>query len=102
MKYNRIPEERRRNFFKILDYAFRPHEEEREYKDEDDFWEIVDGEYRGLFDGEDLLSVSTIIPFEIRSRGVKTKAGGISTVATPSENRHQGFVRRILKESFSS
>ncbi len=98
MKFKPIPEKRKKEFYKSLDYAFRPHKEERSYDDEEDYWPIVGGEFRGLFDGGELLSVSTIIPFGTFSRGDETKIGGITTVATPPENRTRGFVREMLKE----
>ncbi|MFP3953356.1 MAG: enhanced intracellular survival protein Eis [Candidatus Acetothermia bacterium] len=98
MKYKPIPKKREKEFYKLLDYAFRPHKEEKSYENEEDYWPIVGGEFRGLFDRDDILSVSSIIPFSTVSRGKETKMGGITTVATPPEYRSRGFVRAMLKK----
>jgi predicted acetyltransferase len=53
---------------------------------------------RGLFDGEELVTVCAHYPLQMNLRGVTEPVTAISAVATPPEFRRRGHVRRILTD----
>lgn len=53
---------------------------------------------RGLFDGDDLVTVCAHYPLQMTLRGVTEPVTAISAVATPPEFRRRGHVRRILTD----
>lgn len=93
--YKPIPEERYDELQKTLNYAFNPHEKDK--REEEGLWPGL-GDPRGLFEGKKLLTVSSIHPFESHIRGDWLPTGGISAVATPPENRHKGYIKKIMIE----
>lgn len=94
--YKRIPEENREEFKEMLHYAFRPHKEEVDYNDEV-FWPRV-GDPRGIYDGENLVAVSSIHSFESLVRENWLPTGGLTAVATSPENRHKGHIKTMMTE----
>ena len=98
--YRPIPDDREDEFSAILRYAFSP---ERGPFDPEEFDEppppARPGEPRGLFDGDDLLSVCKHHFFDARVRGTDLTLAGLSAVGTPPENRRRGLVRRLARES---
>lgn len=97
VNYKRIPEEKREEFQEMLHYAFRPHKEEVDYHDDEEFWSRI-GDPRGIFDDEDLLAVSSIHSLETLVRGEWLPMVGVSAVATSPENRHEGYIKTMLTE----
>lgn len=53
---------------------------------------------RGLFDGDDLVSVGGYHEFRARLRGANRPVSGVAAVATPPEYRRRGHVERLLRE----
>ncbi|MBS3787911.1 GNAT family N-acetyltransferase [Candidatus Bipolaricaulota bacterium] len=96
VNYKKIPEEDREKFQEMLHYAFSPHKKEVDYDDED-FWLRI-GNPRGIYDGEDLLAISSIHSLETLVREDWLPMGGISAVATSPENRHKGYIKTMLTE----
>ncbi|MFW6006169.1 MAG: hypothetical protein ACOC9A_01860 [Candidatus Bipolaricaulota bacterium] len=41
VNYKRIPEEKREEFQEMLHYAFKPHKEEIDYHNDEEFWSII-------------------------------------------------------------
>lgn len=95
--YRPVPEEQREEFYRMIDYAFSPHEEEKNYEDEEDFWPGV-GDRRGIYEDEELRAIASIHHFESYLRDDWLPMGGVSTVATPPEYRHRGYVRTMMAE----
>lgn len=59
------------------------------------------GERRGLFDGDELLTVCRHYFWGSSVRGRDLTLAGLSAVATPPENRRRGLVRRLCRESLA-
>lgn len=83
----------------FMHYAFEPE------KDEEQWWETrrkmqetVAEEKLGYYRGDELVAACGLIPFRGRLRGSVIPLGGVSDVATPPENRFQGYARDMLWE----
>lgn len=53
------------------------------------------------FDGSQLVSTFSTIPFTMRANGMALPIGGVSAVGTLPEYRRRGLVRRIMTQAFS-
>jgi len=107
-EYRRLPVDDE-TFHEYVRYAFRPtagpwddeaREDLRERIENDD---LVERQNRGLFAPEadadgDPLAVAGWHTFETRVRGSFHPLGAVTAVATPPENRRQGYVRDLLTE----
>ena len=102
LEYRPIPDGREAEFAAILRYAFSP---ERGPFDPEEYdgppQPARPGEPRGLFDGDDLLSVCKHHFLDVRVRGTDLTLAGLSAVGTPPENRRRGLVRRLASESLA-
>lgn len=95
--YRPLPDDYDDEFDALLRYAFSIEDGPVPDDYERDRPEL--GERRGLFDGDDLLSVCRHYFFTARVRGEWSDLAGLSAVATPPEHRRRGYVRRMLAES---
>ena len=102
LAYRPIPDDREEAFSAILRYAFSP---ERGPFDPEEYDEppppARPGEPRGLFAGDDLLSVCKHHFFDSTVRGNPFTLAGLSAVGTPPEHRRRGLVRRLAAASLS-
>lgn len=100
-EYRPVPEDRREARERITSYAFAagsgPYDPEETDERLDRMWSF--GERRGMFDGDELLVVSTVIERTARLRGAWVPMAGVSGVASPPENRHRGLVGEMLREA---
>ena len=100
LEYRPLPDDRREEFAAVLRYAFRP---EAGAFDPERWGGPTPpdrpGERRGLFDGDDLLSVCRHYFWEGSVRDREVTIAGLSAVATPPEHRRRGLVRRLAAES---
>ncbi len=100
--YRPVPDERIDDFREVLRYAFRPAEAPETYENIEELpGPARVGARRGLFDGEELLCTCAHHWFTVFLRGGEHPMAGLSAVATPPENRRQGLVGRLLRESLS-
>jgi len=56
------------------------------------------GERRGLFLGDELVSIAAIYPLTVRLRGCSVSMGGLGSIATPPEHRGRGYAGRLVGE----
>lgn len=54
----------------------------------------------GLFQDQDLMSVATMIPYQMLWDGAPVPMGGIASVAAPPEARRRGYTGRLLQACF--
>ncbi|MGM0398052.1 MAG: GNAT family N-acetyltransferase [Halobacteriota archaeon] len=99
VEYRPFPEDRRARFSSMLSYAFSPESGPFEAEEEETPPQARVGENRGLFEGDEPVSVCRHHFFDTRARGSDITMGGISAVATPPEHRRKGYVRRLLTET---
>lgn len=100
VEYSPFPDDRREEFSRFLSYAFSPENGPYEPDEEDEVPPQARlGENRGLFDGDDPVSVCRHHYFTSRVRGTDLTMAGLSAVATPPEHRRKGMIRRLLTES---
>lgn len=100
--YRSIPEARMDDFREVSNYAFTPQSGPFDPDEGVPEWlrRIRSfGERRGLFDGEDLLTVCRHIEFTARVRDEWLPLAGMAGVASPPEHRRQGFVEELIVES---
>jgi len=102
LEYRPLPDDRVEEFAATLRYAFRP--EAGPFDPER--WggptpPDRPGERRGLFDGDDLLSVCRHYFWDGSVRDRSMTIAGLSAVATPPEHRRRGLVRRLAAESLA-
>jgi predicted acetyltransferase len=83
---------------RFLSYAFRPEGGPPDLDEEPPPPATV-GEARGLYDGDDLLTVCKHHWFTTRVAGTAHPLAGLSAVATPPERRRQGLVRRLVEHA---
>lgn len=83
---------------RFLSYAFRPEAGPPDLDEEPPPPATV-GEARGLYDGDDLLTVCKHHWFTARVAGRTHALAGLSAVATPPEHRRQGLVRRLVEHA---
>lgn len=103
-EYRPVPEDREDDHGRVLSYAFNsaagPFDPEEDVDERlERRWSF--GEDYGLFDGEELVSAITHLPFTARVRGAWLPLGGISGVATPPEHRREGHVGRTLEATLA-
>jgi len=96
-EYRAVPEGRRAAFERMRDYAFAPQKGEQEYESESDFPTDLSSR-RGLFEDEELLAICSYFDFEAALEGERVHVGGVSSVASPPENRRDGLVTRLLTD----
>lgn len=99
MEYRQFPDARGDEFRAIATYAFSPDSGPYD-PDEADDRPIVERR-RGLFDGDDPKAICAHYDFDLRIRGADRHVAGLSAVACPPENRRQGLVTRLLRESLA-
>jgi predicted acetyltransferase len=100
--YRPVPDERIDDFQAIHQYAFSPAEPSETVESVENLPKRAEaGARRGLFDGEDLLCTGTHHWFTTTVRGGEHPLAGLAGVATPPENRRQGLVARLLRESLA-
>ncbi|WP_327052038.1 GNAT family N-acetyltransferase [Halomicrococcus gelatinilyticus] len=99
-EYRPVPDEYRATYHRFLDYAFSPEAGPQAYESDDDVRARL-ADRRGLFDGDDLQAVCGHHWFTARIRGDWHEMAGLSAVASPPENRRQGLVTRLLRESLA-
>lgn len=99
-EYRPVPDEYRATYHRFLDYAFSPEAGPQTYESDDDVPSRL-ADRRGLFDGDDLRVVCGHHWFTARIRGDWHETAGLSAVASPPENRRQGLVVRLLRESLA-
>jgi len=97
MEYRPVPVDSA-DFRRFLSYAFRPEDGPPDLDEEPPSLATV-GEARGLFDGDDLLTVCKHHWFTARVGGVSHPLAGLSAVATPPEHRRRGLVRRLVEHA---
>lgn len=102
LTYRPIPDGRGEEVAAILRYAFNP--ESGPFDPER--WGGPSAthrasEPRGLFDGDDLLTVCRHYFFDSRVRGAAVTLAGVAAVATPPEHRRRGLVRRLMREALA-
>lgn len=100
--YRPVPDERIDDFMSVLRYAFRPAEQPETYETVEELPGPAQvGEGRGLFEGDELLCTCAHNWFTVDLRGAEHPLAGLSAVATPPENRRQGLVGQLLRESLA-
>jgi len=99
-EYRPVPDEYRATYHRFLNYAFSPESGPQTYESDDDVPSRL-ADRRGLFDGDDLRVVCGHHWFTARVRGDWHEMAGLSAVASPPENRRQGLVVRLLRESLA-
>ena len=98
-EYRDLPEDQRDIFHEYVSYAFSPQEGASEYDPEEDD-DPGPGSRRGLYgDGPEPLCVCLHFWFEARVRGTIHLVPGLSAVASPPENRREGYVGRMIEGS---
>jgi predicted acetyltransferase len=97
--YGPVPAEHRDDYRRILSQAFELGDG-RHAGDEgtDEEWSPTLFGPRGLFDGEELVSVCKQYHLDARLHGEYVTMGGVGAVATPPEYRRQGHTRQLLTE----
>ncbi|WP_115863822.1 GNAT family N-acetyltransferase [Halorussus litoreus] len=101
MEYRPLPDDRRDEFEKYLQYAFSPEEGPGVDRGDDHDSDEQPGHPRALVDGDDLLAVCRHYWFRTRLRGRWFEMPGLAAVATPPEHRRNGYVTRLLAESLA-
>ena len=100
--YRAVPDERIDDFRSVLQYAFSPAEAPETYESVADLPKPARlGARRGLFDGDELRCTCAHHWFTTTVRGGEHPLAGLSAVATPPENRRQGLIARLLRESLA-
>ena len=101
VEYRPLGDEHRDVFFEYTKYAFGPESGPVEYDpDEHESEQTSLGERRGLFDGsDDPRCVCLHYWFQSFIRGEWHSAPGLSAVASPPENRREGYVGQLLEHS---
>lgn len=103
-EYRPVPDDREDDHGRVLSYAFNsaagPFDPEEDVDERlRRRWSF--GEDYGLFEGGELVSAITHLPFTARVRGAWLPVGGISGVATPPEHRRKGHVGRTLSATLA-
>jgi predicted acetyltransferase len=98
VEYRPVPADRHVEFQQAVEYAFRPEAGPREGDERDEELPTRIGDYRGVFDGETLLSGCLLQSFDARLRGTWIDLGGFTAVATPPEHRRNGYVETLLRD----
>ncbi|WP_136689649.1 GNAT family N-acetyltransferase [Halorhabdus amylolytica] len=93
VEYRRVSPSEADKYERIRMYAFHP---DNGPWDEGDVDRASPGERYGLFEDDELRSISRQYTFDARFRGEWITLGGLGTVATPPEHRHSGYARRML------
>lgn len=96
--YRVVPDERRDDYRRILQYAFQ-FESGPELDEPTDEWPSPLFEPRAVFDGEDICAVCKLYSPEMFLHDEYTTVGGIGGVATPPERRREGHVRTMLRHT---
>ncbi|MHA2268086.1 MAG: GNAT family N-acetyltransferase [Promethearchaeota archaeon] len=99
LKIQKLTEEDRESFRKLIRIAFDPTYNSYENMDDyisDDSMDL----FYGAFDEELLVSGLGIHPYEIRMRSQDFKMLGIGWVATKPEYRNRGIVRELMLKQF--
>lgn len=100
VEYRALPDSALDRYRAYLAYAFNPTGDRFDPEDAEELPPPATvGDRRGLFDGEELVSVCAHYDFDTRVRGRRLSMGGISAVATPPEYRRHGHVATLLRES---
>lgn len=102
VEYRPLGDEHRDVFSEYVGYAFVPESGPTEYDpDEHETPRMQLGDRRGLFDGaaDEPLCVCAHHWFEALVRDEFHPSPGLSFVATPPENRREGYVGRLLERS---
>lgn len=102
MEYRPVPDSRVADYQRFLNYAFTPTQSFPLPDSEDDLpapSRVSDR--RGLFEGETLRAVCGQFWLDLRVRGDFRPVGGLAEVATLPEDRHQGLVSRLVRESLA-
>jgi predicted acetyltransferase len=100
--YRPVPNERIDDFMSIRRHAFRPTASPETYETVEELPKPARvGTSRGLFDSTELLCICAHNWFTTTVRGGEHPLAGLSAVATPPQNRRQGLVARLLRESLS-
>lgn len=97
MDYRPVPHDAA-DYRRFLSYAFRPEAGPPDL-DEEPARPATVGEGRGLYDGDELLTVCRHFWFTTRVAGAGHPMAGLSAVATPPENRRRGLVRELISRS---
>lgn len=100
VEYRPLPDSALDRFRQYTHYAFDPTGDRFEPEEAEELPPPAKiGERRGLFDGDDLVSVCVHYTFETSIRDQNFSTGGVSAVATPPEHRRHGHVERMLEAS---
>jgi len=95
-EFRRVPEADRRRYREILRYAFDAHEGPLQSDaDEFDEWPPQLFDPRGLYDDDRLRSTCKLYDLAARLGEGHEQIGGLGAVATPPEDRRQGYVREL-------
>lgn len=101
VEYRPVPEEDLEAYRRVQDYAFRA--EAGPDPGSPDEGPVADqpGERRALYEDGRPVTTAKHYPFTIALRGDWVPAVGLGGVATRPENRHQGHVRSVVRESLA-
>ena len=100
VEYRPLPDSALDAYRTALSYAFNPTGDRFDPEEDEELPPTMQvGERRGLFDGDELVSVCAHHFFNSRVRGGWHSMGGLSAVATPPEHRRHGHVRSLLAET---
>lgn len=100
VEYRALPDSKLDDFRAYLTYAFNPtgdRYDPEEAEEPPPPWRV--GDRRGVFDGDQLVSVCVHHIFDTQIRGDWFDMGGLSAVATPPEFRRRGHIRTLLEET---
>lgn len=100
LEYGPVPDDRVTDYQRFLDYAFTPTQSTSPPDSVDDLPAPARvSDRRGLFNGPDLRAVCGHFWIDLLVRGEYRTTGGLAEVATLPEDRHQGLVSRLVRES---
>ena len=95
--FRRVPQTDRRRYSEILRYAFSPQQGPLEADAADDEWPPELFDPYGLYEDGALRSTCKLYSLDARLGEGYEPIGGLGAVATPPEDRRQGYVRKLCR-----
>lgn len=100
LTYQSITDAEIPDYVRFLNYSFTPTQPVQLVDSETELPKPSQvSDKRGLFEGDDLRAICGHFWFETLIRGTSHSVGGLAEVASPPENRHKGYVGRLIAAS---